>query len=208
VKVLRANSRGPVSRSLLWIAPAVAIALGGAGVAYHPSGSVADAERSLADAEERAAHFDQVSREIQPFLDAGGFEQIAAAEGQLAHLIPSDVSEVEVFSTVRLAARATRIELTSISVGGLRDPELPTLSDQVMLREVSVAGRGGLSEWMELLSTMKGHGHPVVVLDSTFGRRDPTEQVFDVRMNLGLIQSFPAPPSEPSSGDDPDESED
>lgn len=208
MRILRANSRGPISRSLFWIGPALLIVLGGAGVAYQPSGSIAEARQRLQEAAERAGRFDRVTREIKPFLDSKGFEQIAAAEEQLSRLIPSDVGEVEVFSTVRLAARAARVELTSISVGGLRDPELPTLSDQLLLREVSVAGRGTLSEWMELLSTMKGHGHPIVVLGTTFGRSDPGDQVFDARMNLGLIQSFPAPPSDPSAGLAPDESED
>lgn len=143
-----------------------------------------------------------VARDYDPLVRGAALRQLAAAA---VELVPEEIDLVEVFSAVRLAARANGIHLLSIQPVG-STPTARSLGEKDVRRVLlSLGGESELERISPFLADLRAAGHPATVRSFTAARPQRGAARFQFQLELGLLQRVD-PPSEDAEEDAEDDS--
>lgn len=177
---------GRFRRSALLLVPVTLAALGVAGVTARPMMQLRDAQAGV---DQALSNLERVEREAERnrvFEAARAQERLDAALAGVESLVPSDVSELDVHTAVRVTMDLHGLELQQLSVGGLYDAGFARGDDVVLLRPVEMTATGDIAEFFASLVTLESLGVPVTVLEMSIERLSGAR--FEVFATLGLCQ--------------------
>lgn len=187
---------GRARRTGLMLVPLVLAMLGLAGVTTGPALELKTSREFVEHAREQASQFGMERARLEALQAAGGIERIEQASEALRARIPTDVTELDVHTAVRLAARLRGIELDQLAIGELADAGLPRDEDIVLVRQIEIGGTGPATAFFGMLDTLRGLGFPVSVHEISL-ERQPESFVLDFHAELELYQRQSATRSMP-----------
>lgn len=179
--------RGLAAKGALAIVPAVVTLVGLAGIAAPPALNMSQARVELEEAEQRLLECEDLNGRLESFLAIDGFDRGRAGIQTLRHLLPRDITQVEIFSIARLAARAQGLQLETLSAGEEMDLGLQSEDDRIALRELSLTGRSDLDRLVGFVELLKVYGYPTGVLQFSIQRARSEDLDFEYAMGLGFF---------------------
>ena len=191
-----------LTKSAPFLVPIAVVPLVFAGVTSVPAAHGLEARAGLERVRERLDSHIERRDAIADFGALEGLESLAEMSSILRELIPSELSDIEIFSTARIAARTYDVELASVRVEGTTVLELGQGGSSVAMKETRVVGTAtldGLVRWVDHLRVL---GIPCSVSSFSILRDRPTTPRFRFEILVGAFHNTPEQPD--SSGESGD----
>ena len=196
----RTNLRGrAMLRSALVLIPTTAVVVGLTGFSAGPALELTGARAALELARSRADRLAFERTYAEAIDRAQGFERIERAQQGLDRLIPRGVSDLDLYTALRLSAETQGLQVETLRLGATRDPGHTRTHEMAELQSFELSARGSLDRFLATLTTVEELGLPVRVLELSLRRRDPDSASFEIHASLGLYRLVPAPADDPAN---------
>lgn len=121
------------------------------------------------------------------FGDLGEVATIEALTGELRSLVPEELTDIEIFSAARMAARAHRVDLNSVRIEGGQVLEVELDGRPVAVKHTRVLGRATLDGLVAWVDALRAFGVPCAVSSFSVLRDKPTDRRFRFEVLIGAF---------------------
>jgi hypothetical protein len=195
--------RGLWLRAAGIVAPSLVALLGLAGVTAPPALSIRDAREALEYASSRSEEYTRELVLAQRYSEQSLERRASEVLDALRSKTPAHLDIVVAQGAVQLACARAGLQLSSLVVGGTRDPLLASTRDRIVVQTFEIVARGTLTASVRLQEELHALGYPSCVLQAQLSFELESRQSVDVHLRLGLFHFAPLPPSDPSSSTEP-----
>jgi len=175
------------------------IVVGLAGFTVRP-GQDDEARRELERARELLDRREVMQQDLQAFDPEERVQAASSLRQELRRLIPHDLSRVEAFNLLRMAAARAHVHLDAVELQAETDTELLLDDETVVMLRVKVTAKATLDGLVAMVSALRGMGVPTAVLRFSVSRDRSTDSDFRVDALLGLFYYTAPRVSEDSEG--------
>lgn len=147
--------------------------------------------------EERSCLLDRLG----DYTESGSVNELTELASVLRAMVPGSVRPLEEFALIRAIAARSGVDVGSIrsvrthsarslagSKQGSEDVAEEGASQGIVIDEVVVTFNGGIDFCLQLVSTLRMSGYPIIVFGFDLARTQAGQQTFAVELRLGFLR--------------------